>query len=244
MLVFLSLFFSFCGKSVSNGNGGGSGTDTAITIVPPNDPAFAATVGFFGDDWSGKTISAPSFALTAKTTVSPDATVTVDMSNVITKISKNLFGNNTNMWTGQMSNQAALTGYIKDLSPNILRGPGGSASDVYFWNANFQHLPSDVTATLFDGSGNSVATDSTNYWYGQNTPSWSLGLDDYYTSLQLTNTATGLITVNYAYARYGTGPTPVQTAAHLAADWVRHDNGRTKYWEVGNECYGEWGSML
>jgi hypothetical protein len=32
----------------------------------------------------------------------------------------------------------------------------------------------------------------------------------------------------------------VSAAAHLAADWVRYDNGRTKYWEVGNECYGNW----
>jgi hypothetical protein len=26
----------------------------------------------------------------------------------------------------------------------------------------------------------------------------------------------------------------------LAADWVRYDNGRTKYWEIGNECNGTW----
>jgi len=46
---------------------------------------------------------------------------------------------------------------------------------------------------------------------------------------------TGIITVNYGYARYGTGPDPANTAAHYAADWVRYDNGRTKYWEIGNE---------
>ena len=50
----------------------------------------------------------------------------------------------------------------------------------------------------------------------------------------------GIITVNYGYARYGTGPDPVAAAAHLAADWVRTDNGRTKYWEIGNECNGTW----
>ncbi len=239
-LVFLSLTLSFCGKTVSNINNAGTGNDTTVVIKPPDNPAFAATVGFFGDDWTAKTITAPSFTLAAKSTVSADATITVDMSNVITKISKYVFGNNTNMWTGEMSNQVALTGYIKDLSPNLLRGPGGSASDLYFWNADFRQLPADVTASLFDGNGNSIATDSTNYWYGQNTPSWSLSLNDFYLSLQQTNTAAGLITVNYAYARYGTGATPVQTAAHLAADWVRYDNGRTKYWEVGNECYGTW----
>src|SRR5450756_1777570 len=24
------------------------------------------------------------------------------------------------------------------------------------------------------------------------------------------------------------------------ADWVRYDKGRTKYWEIGNENYGDW----
>ncbi len=49
-----------------------------------------------------------------------------------------------------------------------------------------------------------------------------------------------MITVNYGYARYGTGANPVAAAAHLAADWVRYDKGRTKYWEVGNENFGDW----
>jgi hypothetical protein len=57
--------------------------------------------------------------------------------------------------------------------------------------------------------------------------------------LQQTNN-NGMITINYGYARYGTGPNPVSTAAHLAADWVRYDNGRTKYWEIGNENFGDW----
>jgi hypothetical protein len=50
----------------------------------------------------------------------------------------------------------------------------------------------------------------------------------------------GMITVNYGYARYGTSDDPVAAAAHLAADWVRYDNGRTKYWEIGNENAGSW----
>jgi hypothetical protein len=52
--------------------------------------------------------------------------------------------------------------------------------------------------------------------------------------------STAIFTVNYGYARYGTGPNPVAAAAHLAADWVRHDNGKTKFWEIGNEIYGSW----
>lgn len=49
-----------------------------------------------------------------------------------------------------------------------------------------------------------------------------------------------MITVNYGYARYGTSAHPDRQAAHLAAEWVRYDSGRTKYWEVGNESYGPW----
>src|SRR4030042_4592536 len=57
--------------------------------------------------------------------------------------------------------------------------------------------------------------------------------------LELTN-YTGIITINYGYARYSTGPNPLQTAAGYAADWVRYDNGRTKFWEIGNESSGPW----
>ncbi|HZI23554.1 MAG TPA: T9SS type A sorting domain-containing protein, partial [Chryseolinea sp.] len=45
---------------------------------------------------------------------------------------------------------------------------------------------------------------------------------------------------NYGYARYGLAEAPVAVAAHLAADWVRYDNGRTKFWEIGNESNGAW----
>jgi len=57
--------------------------------------------------------------------------------------------------------------------------------------------------------------------------------------LQQTNNK-GIITINYGYARYGTGNDPVAAAAHLAAEWVRYDNGRTKLWEIGNENFGSW----
>ncbi len=49
-----------------------------------------------------------------------------------------------------------------------------------------------------------------------------------------------MITVNYGYARYGKSQNPVAVAAHLAAEWVRYDKGRTAYWEIGNENAGSW----
>ena len=77
------------------------------------------------------------------------------------------------------------------------------------------------------------------YWYGKNSQDWSISLENFYNMLEQTGN-TGMFTVNYSYARYGTGENPVQTAAKLAADWVRFDNGRTRYWEIGNENHGPW----
>ena len=72
-----------------------------------------------------------------------------------------------------------------------------------------------------------------------NNDSWTCSVDKYYQMLQQTGNE-GMITINYGYARYGTSANPVAAAAHLAADWVRYDNGRTKYWEIGNENHGTW----
>ncbi|HRN57159.1 MAG TPA: alpha-L-arabinofuranosidase, partial [Agriterribacter sp.] len=74
---------------------------------------------------------------------------------------------------------------------------------------------------------------------GKINTNWSASLNNYYAMLQQSGNR-GMITVNYGYARYGTSEDPVAAAAHLAADWVRYDNGRTQYWEIGNENYGDW----
>jgi alpha-L-arabinofuranosidase len=107
---------------------------------------------------------------------------------------------------------------------------------VFFWNASRTNPPATVPANLLNASG---ASEPAGYWYGKNNESWTLSVDNYYAMLQQTGN-TGMITINYGYARYGTGANPVADAAHLAADWVRYDQGRTRYWEIGNESNGEW----
>jgi alpha-L-arabinofuranosidase len=125
---------------------------------------------------------------------------------------------------------------ITNLHPHIIRFPGGSSSDAYFWNAEQGVNPADAPLTINDENGVKKAP---GYNYGKTNYNWQCNLDNYYTMLQQTNNK-GIITVNYGYARYGTSADPVAAAAHLAADWVRYDNGRTQYWEVGNENYGSW----
>lgn len=204
-----------------------------IIFLSPN--SIYAQQGFFLNDWQPKNITVTEFTDVAKPGATAGVTVTVDAGNVITKVPKHLFGNNSNLWMGQIVTEVDLMKYITDLSPNLIRAPGGSISDVYFWNAVNQK-PADAPDSLMDANG--IKTPS-GFWYGGNTAGWTFSLNNYYNLLQQSNSK-GIITINYAYARYGTGPNPVSAAAHLAADWVRFDNGRTKFWEIGNENGGSW----
>ncbi|MBX5437918.1 MAG: alpha-L-arabinofuranosidase [Thermoflavifilum sp.] len=239
--LFLSGLYAACKKSSSptpgNNPGGADTTGSMLdTVYHPVDPPVAATIGFFLDGWKPKTYLAPAqYRDTAAPSGPATATIQVDMNQVITKVSPDVFGNNANTWMGQMVTEPTLLQYITDLSPHIIRAPGGSISDVYFWNQSAAPPP-DAPDSLYDSNGHKVAA---GYWYGMNTQNWTLSIDHYYQMLQQTHNQ-GMITVNYAYARYGTGPHPVQTAAHLAADWVRYDHGRTHFWEIGNESNGVW----
>lgn len=215
--------------------GGGGNNPPPVVIDPAIDPPVANTMGFFLDDWEPKTFTAPSFT----EAVPPAAaayTITVNRSEVLTKVPRSLAGNNANLWMTQMITEPTLITHTTRLHPHLIRFPGGSISDIFFWNAQNNTPPADAPANLVKADGTSGAA---GYWYGKNADGWTLSVDNYYTMLQQTGNK-GIITINYGYARYGKGINPVAAAAHLAADWVRYDNGRTKYWEIGNENFGDW----
>jgi len=217
------------GTGGTGGNGGGGN-------VPPTDPATANTIGFFMNDWQVKNFTKPSYADALKPTTTVTSYVTIDAGTIVTKVVPSVYAHNINSWMSQVVTEPSLISHLTNLKSNIIRFPGGSISDIYFWNALPGGTPADAPAQLLDASGTPSAA---GYWVGKNTDSWTISLDNYYTML-LQTASQGIITVNYGYARYGTGSGPVAKAAHLAADWVRYDNGRTKYWEIGNECNGVW----
>ncbi len=243
-MLLASFVYFGCKKSgvssnnTGGGGGGGNPPPTVDSIYNPTDPSVAASIGFFGNSWKPRTFTAPDVISGVVPTATPTDSLTINVNKVLVKVPPYVYGNNSNLWSGQMLTQPVLMQYLTDLSPNIIRGPGGSISDVYFWNGTDANpSPSDVPANLLNADGTSSGTNW--WWYGGNTASWTFSLDNYYNLLTQTN-STGIITINYGYARYGTGANPVDSAAHLAADWVRHDNGRTKFWEIGNESYGSW----
>jgi hypothetical protein len=192
--------------------------------------ANAEAQGFFLDDWQAKTIVNPSFVAAAPSTRTSTVTVTVDAGAEKGRISKYVYGHNAAVWGGKLEQKAGVVTDISNLAPHIIRWPGGNMSNDYFWDAKSKETcPKDLPPNF----------SYSDMWYGANQTSWTMSLDSYYALLQKTK-STGIICVNYAYARYGTSANPVAAAAHYAANWVRYDKGRTRYWEIGNENFGSW----
>jgi len=182
--------------------------------------------GFFLDAWEERSAVFPASDPVVKPSGPATVTVVVDPDSVVAKIPPFIFGNNAVTWdNGLPKNSTAMTD-LKNLNPRILRWPGGSLSNEYFWNLSPGEHPGDIP-------------DWVNIWPGTDTEDWRMSTDEYYALLEETD-ATGLIVVNYSYARYGLSEDPVAAAAHLAAEWVRYDNGRTRFWDIGNEHFGSW----
>ncbi len=203
--------------------------------VPVDSVSFQSQGTFFSD-WSAKKLTLPVYKDVEPISDVGTTIININTRKVLNKITPYINGNNANPFSGQMVHESKLVSHIKNLDPEIIRFPGGDISSLYFWNRSNKEKPSDIPSAIFASNGDSTTND---VWYGKNDEPWTLSLENYYKLLGLTS-STGIITVNYGYARYGLGANPVQEAAHLAANWVRYDNGRTKFWEVGNESYGYW----
>lgn len=200
------------------------------------DTTVAQDQGFFLNEWMPAVISSPPYFDTEQTTEPVKASLKVLFHDTLARVPNYMFGDNANLWTGCMSNNTQLMRHIRDRRMGVLRGPAGSVSDEFFWNRVTDDRPEDIPDTL---AGRDVPFKP---WYGirpNSYENWTMHIDSFYRILYHTN-VTGMLTVNYGYARYGTGPAPVDTAAHMAADWVRYDNGRTRFWEIGNEVFGNW----
>lgn len=190
----------------------------------------------FLNDFEGKVASIPPSVDADKPSGPATDTVTIQ-GDTLGKISKYIFGNAIAAWAGAHDSPTLVEG-VELLAPTIIRFPGGSWSNGYFWNG----VPSDVPDSIYDGTtyNSTTKTATKNKFWGQTGKGgWQTTPDQWYT-LRDAAGSEGLITVNYGYARYGTSDDPVGQAAHHAAEWVRYDDGRTRFWEIGNENGGPW----
>jgi hypothetical protein len=182
--------------------------------------------GFFLNKWQPLSISSPAYEEVTPPSDSASSVVYVDPHDTRSRISPFSMGQDLNLFWGKYYHIPELRKDIANLNPRILRYPAGNGANKFFWNrGESDGIPPDA--------------DVSSALYGQSDDPEYLSIDHEYI-LRDTVGATGMNTVNYAYARYGTGEDPVAKAAHHAAEWVRYDNGRTQYWEIGNENYGKW----
>jgi len=130
-------------------------TDTVI--IPGVDPPVANTIGFFLDDWQPRIFTAPSFdegGIPATAT----NTVTIDATSIITKIPLSEFGHNAVWWMGPVAGDPKFIDPVTNLHPHIIRFPGGSSSDAYFWNALEGVNPPGSPTMFTKVDGNKVNT--------------------------------------------------------------------------------------
>jgi Cellulose binding domain/Fibronectin type III domain len=142
------------------------------------------------------------------------ASVTVNAATKLAAVPATAIGINGSTYDADLTD-AAVPGLLHTAGVDVVRFPGGTESDEYDWKTN-----TDVS---------SGATQPVDF--------------DQFATLLSQSGAQGMVTVNY-----GTGDTvgatrsPKETGAQVAADWVQYANIQhhdgIKYWEIGNEVYG------
>ena len=177
-------------------------------------------------DYAPKAAEVPTrYIDTLQTPANPNIVVKIDAADTLLKVSKYIFGNAVAVWVQENVNTPILVDHLKKLSPTLLRYPGGSWSDVFFWNTD----PGDLPATIPDGQNSGVPV-SLGPHFG---PGVSLNPASYY-DLRNSLGSQGLITVNYGYARYGLGAKPAERAAHYAAIMAAPSSGKSAMRTAGH----------
>ena len=142
----------------------------------------------------------------------PASQISVNTGQTRATIPDTAFGVNTAVWDNNMLSPD-VPDRLHQAGVTLLRFPGGSLSDIYHWQHN----------SLTPGKGSYVNPNNT--------------FDAFMNIVQRVG-AQAMITVNYGTNQLGTdGGDPAE-----AADWVRYANitkhYNIKYWEIGNEVYG------
>jgi hypothetical protein len=158
---------------------------------------FAQETNCFLEDFTLKNATIPTSVVASKTVNSPTVTVILS-ADTQSKISKYVFGNAIAVWIGNVTGEAAFVENTQLLNPSLIRFPGGSLSNMFFWDGN----PTDIPDSAFDSSGERVK-----FYPISGKNDWPTTTENYYKLREQTGSQ-GLITVNYGYARYGLSDDP------------------------------------
>lgn len=170
-------------------------------------------------------------------------TVSVDAGKEIATVNRaNLLGINIAIYNNPNDFEWAMTeGPLGDLRIGLVRLPGGSQSDRFYWNGN--------------GVIENGAADPSKY----QAPYWQVDYSAYkpgfcVDNLDWSKTETGIVQIDAKTMHEVTAKHPTAKAMatvnagtgtpEMAAEWVRwatiQNNWDVKYWEIGNELNGEW----
>lgn len=141
-------------------------------------------------------------------------TVNVNAGTSVAVAPSTGIGINGSVYDGALTD-AAVPGLLSGAGVGLIRFPGGTESDEYNWKTNTDVLSGKAQAVDFDQ----------------------------YAGLLASSGAQGMVTVDYGTGdTAGASQSPSETGAQLAADWVKYANVThnygIKYWEIGNEIYG------
>ncbi len=178
-------------------------------------------------------------------TPSMECAVSVDTSKIVKEGSRaKLMGLNIAAYHGYDDCAKAFDGYLRDIDMGLVRIPGGSLSDKFYWNGNgvikddgtideskFKPFKKQGYWEIdYSGYKPGFCVDAKNW---RKIYPVSFGAKRMMDITKKHPVATNLITVNV-----GTG-TP-----EMAAEWVKWANIKhhynVKYWELGNELNGIW----
>lgn len=153
-------------------------------------------------------------ATTPRVTIAPIVrTLRITAGRHSAKVSRIAIGVNNAVWDPHLSD-TGVPDVLSDVGAKILRFPGGTTSDVYHWQTN------------------SITPREPGFAEPKNT------FDDWMSNIVQRSGAHAMVTVNYGTNAAGTGGgDPSEAAA-----WVKYANNQmgygVKYWEIGNEVYG------
>ncbi|MHC5067450.1 MAG: hypothetical protein ACYTF0_02555 [Planctomycetota bacterium] len=181
------------------------------------------------------------------------ATVTVDPETTLRSVDdRMLLGVNAALWDAELVDGSLIrsrsAGLLAAAGMDLVRIPGGSWSDAYFWNGNgVRQTTTGLTGKLdrskyvdqaWEVDYSAVTPGFAGYWgfpksADEAPPTWhGIGVEPMH-EFAVESGGTALVTVNV-----GTG------RAVDAAEWVRWANQvqgyDVAYWEIGNEAEGKW----
>lgn len=157
-----------------------------------------------------------------------------------------LIGTNVSLWTPEpLLFNTDLNAAMRNWKPALIRMPGGSWANEYYWNGNGVRLGNDHGLENFDSSkqnpDGSWKIDFSDYTPGFRVEGEERHLSDYHGHIDVKtqhdwiqkHDADALVTVNL-----GSG------SPRLASEWVKWANQKedynVRYWELGNELSGDW----